>query len=111
MEDNFTAREVAVLVEDLRSEFRTVAEVVLPLREDMAEVKERLGKVEDAVSVLQLVVKDVCGRLTGVEGRLTGVEEGLTGVEGRLTRVEDAVISSIPPLSKRVTRIETKLGF
>ena len=97
MEDKFTAREVAVLIEDLRSEFRTVSEVVLPLREDMAEVKERLTKVEDAVSVLQLVVKDACGRLTGVEGRLT--------------RVEDAVISSIPPLTKRVFRIESKLGF
>ena len=89
-EDKFSAREVATLVEDLRSEFRAVSEVVLPLREDMAEVKERLTKVEDC---------------------LTFVEDGLKGLSGRVTRLETAVTESIPPLSRRVSRLETKAGF
>ena len=76
MEDKFTAREVAVLVEELGNKFRTVSEAVLPLREDMAEVKERLSKVES-----------------------------------RLTLVEDAVRIAVPSLSKRVSRIETKLNL
>ena len=56
MEDKFSAREVGVLIEDLRGGFRAVSEVVVPLREDMAEVKQRL---------------------TGVEERLTAVEDAL----------------------------------
>ena len=56
MEDKFTSGEVAALLEELRGDFRGVAEVVIPLREDMAEVKERL---------------------TAVEGRLVRVEDGL----------------------------------
>ncbi len=45
--DTFTARQVAALLEDVRGEFRSVSEVVLPLREDMAEVKDRLTRVEE----------------------------------------------------------------
>ena len=52
-DDKFTAREVVVLVEDLRSEFRAVSEVVVPLREDMAEVKERLTGLEGEVRLLK----------------------------------------------------------
>lgn len=57
MEDNFTAREVATLVEDLRGEFRAVSEGVLPLREDMAEVKERLTSLETEVRLLKDAVR------------------------------------------------------
>ncbi|OGW84897.1 MAG: hypothetical protein A3C35_06880 [Omnitrophica bacterium RIFCSPHIGHO2_02_FULL_46_11] len=76
MKDNFTAREVAVLVEDLKSEFRTVVEVVAPLPERLSAVEERLGVVET-----------------------------------RLTSVEDVLRIALPDLSKRVSRIESKLGF
>ncbi|MBI2167124.1 MAG: hypothetical protein HYU34_02635 [Candidatus Omnitrophica bacterium] len=57
MDDNFTPREVAVLVEELCSEFRTVSEVVRPLREDMADVKERLTTLEFKVQSLDDAVR------------------------------------------------------
>lgn len=57
MKDNFTPREVAVLIEDLSSKFRTVSEVVVPLRQDMAEVKERLTAVETEVRSLTDVIR------------------------------------------------------
>ena len=57
MKERFTAREVGVLVEELRSEFRVVSEVVLPLREDMAEVKDRLSAVESRLTSLEDVVR------------------------------------------------------
>ena len=83
MTSDFTAREVGVLVEDLKSDFRVVAEGLGALRTDMDEVKERLG----------------------------GVEERLISVETRLVAVEDVVGASIPDLAKRVTRLELKAGF
>lgn len=79
VEDKFTAREVAALVEDLRSEFRVVSEglvSLLPLREEMVEVKERLTKVEE-----------------------------------RLGSVEDVLRIALPDLTKRVSRLESKVGL
>ncbi len=49
----FSNTEVGVLVESLRADFRTVAEVVAPIPERLTAVEERLSSVED--------------RLTGVE--------------------------------------------
>lgn len=73
-EDRFSAREVATLVEDLRSEFKAVSQVVLPLREDMADVKERLGHVEDEVRQLKDTVRlgfpDIFKRLTRLEAKV-----------------------------------------
>ena len=74
--ETFTTTEVGTLVEGLRSEFRTVVEVVAPL-----------------------------------PGRLSAVEDRLSRVEVRLTGVEDAVRIALPSLSKRVSRIETKLSI
>ena len=46
------SNEVAALVEELKSKFRTVTEVVVPFRKDMAEVKERLSALETKVDTL-----------------------------------------------------------
>ena len=74
MEDKYTAREVAALIEDLRSEFRTVSEVVIPLREDMMEVKERLSSLETEVrslkDVIRIAIPDHAKRLTRIESHL-----------------------------------------
>ena len=56
-EENFTSNQVATLVESLRSEFQAVAEVVVPLREDMMEVKERLTRVETELSHVKDAVR------------------------------------------------------
>ena len=53
----FSSTEVGVLVESLRSDFRSVTEVVIPLREDMADVKDRLTKVEVRVKSLEDAVR------------------------------------------------------
>ena len=72
--DKYTAGEVAVLVEGLRSDFRAVSEVVIPLREDMIEVKERLTSLENEVrsikDVLRITLPDHAKRLTRIETHL-----------------------------------------
>ena len=67
----FTNSQVGALIEDLKNDFRTVLEVVEPLREDMAEVKERLTAVETEVKTLKDVVKIALPRL---ENRVTQLE-------------------------------------
>ena len=77
MKDDFSAREVAVLVKELKSEFRTVAEGVvslLPLREEMVEVKERLSAVENRLIVCEDAVRigmpDLYKRVTRLESKV-----------------------------------------
>jgi len=71
MEDKFTAREVAVLVEELKSEFRTVAEVVAPIPERLSAVEERLTIVETEVrslkDVIRLAIPDLSKRVSRLE--------------------------------------------
>ena len=50
-------KKIDILIEDMRGEFRAVTEVVLPLREDMAEVKTRLSSVEFEVRTLKDVFR------------------------------------------------------
>ena len=70
-EDKFSAREVATLVEELKGEFRTVSEVVLPLREDMVEVKERLSSLETEVRSLKDAIRI---EFPPIKGRLSALE-------------------------------------
>ena len=56
-EENFTPGRVASLIEGLRGEFKVVLDVILPLRQDMVEVKERLSAVETRVGSLEDVVR------------------------------------------------------
>lgn len=70
----FTAREVAVLVEELRAEFRTVSEVIIPLREDMAEVKSDISVLKTDVLYLKDAVRvgfpEINRRLSVLESKL-----------------------------------------
>jgi hypothetical protein len=71
MEDKFTAREVGVLIEDLKSQFQIVAEVVAPLPERLSAVEERLGKVEVEVrslkDVIRIAIPDLYKRVSRLE--------------------------------------------
>ena len=83
-ENNFTPSQVGtiletldkkidILIEDMRGEFRAVTEVVLPLREDMAEVKTRLGKVEFRLTcfgdAVQVAVPSLTRRVSALEAK------------------------------------------
>lgn len=74
MEDKFSAREVAVLVESLRSEFRTVTEVVAPLPERLLAVEECLASVETEVrslkDVIRIVIPDLSTRVSSLESKV-----------------------------------------
>ena len=73
-EDKFTAREVGVLIEELRSDFRTVSEgltSLLPLKEDMIEVKNRLSNLEFEVRTLKDVIRV---EIPSIKSRLSAVE-------------------------------------
>ena len=60
----FSNTEVGVLIESLRTDFRTVAEVVAPVRDRLTAVKERLSAVENRLTGVEDVVRVVLPSLS-----------------------------------------------
>lgn len=77
-EKGFTSNQVAALLEDLKSQFKAVVEVVVPIHEDVIKIKEDMVEVKD--------------RLSSVENRLIAVEIAVTG--------------AIPTINKRLSALE-----
>ncbi len=72
--EDFTSNQVAALVEDLKSDFRNVAEGVSALsedvnrlKEDMVEVKADLTTIKDAVRVS---IPSLNNRVTKLEAKV-----------------------------------------
>jgi len=60
VKDTFTAREVGALIERLENKFQSVSEglaILMPLRNDMAEVKDRLSAVENRLFAVETVIR------------------------------------------------------
>lgn len=70
----FSSTEVGVLVESLRADFRTVAEVVAPIPERLTAVEERLSAVENRLTgvedVVRVAVPSINVRLTKLEAKV-----------------------------------------
>ena len=74
-DDNFTPSQVGTLLEDMNTKIQLLYEVVVPLRQDMTEVKERLDKIDFG--------------LERVEIRLGSVEDAIRlNLVPRITRLE-----------------------
>ena len=73
-EKEFTAREVAVLVERLEGKFQFALDILVPLREDMSEVKERLTSVEERLGRvddgLRVGFPSINARLSALEAKV-----------------------------------------
>ena len=69
-EDHFTAREVGVLIEALRSEFQVVIEIVSPLPERISAVEERLSAIEIDVRTIKDSLPNLFKRVLRIETKL-----------------------------------------
>ena len=68
---SFTSTEVGTMLESLRSEFHTVSEVIIPMREDIAEIKDRLTAVETRLIRVEDIVRIA---VPSHERRITALE-------------------------------------
>ena len=55
--EHFTAREVGTLIENLEGKFNLVLEIVVPLRTDMVDVKQRLSSLETEVRSIKDTIR------------------------------------------------------
>ena len=63
-EENFTASQVAALIEDLQGQFQVVVEVISPLPDRLEKIEERLEKVEMRLTGVEDAVKIAIPSLT-----------------------------------------------
>ena len=104
-----TEHDVAVLLEEVRSQFKIFGEALQGNREEHQRTRLELGGKIDGLDTRLIRVEGrlegVEGRLEGVEGRLEGVEGRLEGVEGRLELVEHRLeLNGVPVIKKPVKR-------
>ena len=74
MEDKYSAREVVAIVEDLKGEFRVVAEAVTGLSERVGGLETRVSSLEVRVGTLEDVIRigvpSINRRLASLEARV-----------------------------------------
>lgn len=68
----YSNTQVASLLEQIRSDFKSVTEVVIPLREDMDEVKKRLTSLENEMRSVKDVIRIT---LPNHENRISRLEK------------------------------------
>jgi len=95
-------RETRVLLEDIQSGVKIIAEGHTGIISRLDRVEIRLGAVESELHTVKMVVFDLDSRLTKVEHRLTRVEDRLTAVDYKLD-------TSIGQNNERFAMIEKKL--
>lgn len=104
-------RETRVLLEDIQSSVKVMAEGHSGVISRLDRVEYRLGSVESELHTVKMVVFDLDTRLTKVETRLSGVETRLSGVETRLSGVDGKLDISIGQNEERFRHIEKKLAL
>ncbi|MBI4711075.1 MAG: hypothetical protein HY767_01220 [Candidatus Omnitrophica bacterium] len=70
----FSSTEVGTLIEELRSDFRAVVEVVAPLPERLTRVEERLSAVENRLirveDVVRVAIPSLSTRVSTLEAKV-----------------------------------------
>ena len=94
-------RETRVLLEDVRSQLKVVAE-------GHGLLVGRLDKVEAKLTEHDQRFDRIDGRLDRVEGRLDGVDGRLDGVENQLGQIQKQVGSVLIDHESRLKTLEAK---
>lgn len=97
-------RGTRVLLEDMQSSIKVIAEGHAGIISRLDSIDARLGTVESELHTVKMVVYDIDSRLTRVESRLASVES-------RLTKVEHKLDTSIEQNGVRFGQIEKKLAL
>ena len=72
-----TAREVAVLIEDLRGQFRVFGEGLDVIRSKLDATFEMAGKNFEGLNILERIVSRNSERLTSIEKKVDGNSENI----------------------------------
>lgn len=106
----FTAREVAVLVEDFRSQFRVFGEGQKALREEFNGMKiafKGLNKGVERIDLRLIKVEEDVGNLKGMVAKNT---EDITAINTRLGHIEQDIGLIKEDFGKRVSILEAKFS-
>lgn len=76
-----TVREVAVLIEDLRSQFRVFGEDLTAIKNKLNAVSEQVGRQEESIFVIRTDINII-------KRDIAEIKETLKGHESRIARLE-----------------------
>ena len=75
----FSANDVAVMVEDLKSEFRAVTEMIQPMHSDIIQLKEDISQLKEDMTVVKLGVSALGSDVRSFTHRITKLEAKVPG--------------------------------
>jgi hypothetical protein len=81
--EKFSAREVAVLLEDLRGQFKAFGEGLEALRDDVGGIKVNQAKTLERVTMLEITVRKI-------QSDVAEIKESIKGQDKRLATLETA---------------------
>jgi septation ring formation regulator EzrA len=99
--DTFTAREVTVLLEDIRGQFKLFSEKLTAMDDKLDSTMGMVAKNREDFTMLDL-------KVTGVKGKITDIEEELIKINGKLAKIEDDLRIVKSEFGKRLTALEAK---
>ena len=100
------ARRTNVLLEKLRSEFRTFGEGLTAVRQKVESTFDQVGRNFEAIQRLN-------DRVTALEGRVVALDERVAALDGRLAKVAGDVAdvkNDLKTFIQRLDSVEAKLA-
>ena len=79
--DTMTAREVAVLVEEFKSQFRVFGESLDAVKSRLDSVFNQVGKLTEDVSIIKIDIKFIKADIAEIKNTLKGHDKRLTHLE------------------------------
>ncbi len=104
-EDKFSVREVSVLIEDLRSQFRVFGEGLRDVREKLDTVTGIVAENSENITLLRIGVSATKDELVKVNGKLARIEESIRFIKDKLKSKVDR--KNFELLEKKVTSLTT----
>ncbi len=92
--NSITYEQVGVLIEDLKSQFRVVAEGQIGLREELKkDMAEKFEFLNDEISIIKKAVTTTSKTVNKLEGKVDNLEVKFDKLEGKVDNLEDEVKS------------------
>lgn len=99
----FTAREVAVLIEELRSQFRVFGEGQSALRDKVDTIMGMVAKNCEDIVMLNMRTDGIKTDINKINGKLVQIEEDIRIIKNDIRSIKE----DIKTFDKRISHLET----
>lgn len=98
----FTAREVAVLIEELRGQFRIFGENLSAVKSKVEAIFEEQGRQKEEIFIIKTDINVIKTEIKEIKARLDRVEEDIRLIKNDISSIKE----NLKTFDKRISHIE-----